>query len=234
MTPESNQNLQDLLLEHIGRYRISFLKVMEKIYGGVGDVAGAIRALKEANLIKSLGKAQGFGSALGNHTAYQLTRIGVPQAAVSKKRAKPLDAQTLEPSFRVLWLCCMGATRFARLDERHLKKLLGTPLSARCSAYCMEIEGDRRIYRIRLVSAESTDESALRETRKDLLRCAEDPILKARLKPGQYGNILAVSKPERRKRLQEMIEAKGLRHLGHVRVELVPDLNQIAEVMRDR
>jgi len=234
VTPNTNENLPDLLLEHIGRYRISFLKVMEEVYGDQGDVAGAIRALKRDNLVKPLGKTEGFGSALGNHTAYQLTKTGTARAGVTERRAKPLDDKTLEPSFRVLWLCCMGKERFARLGELQLKLLFDSPLGAKNNPYCMEIDGKRRIYRIRLLSAASTDEYALRETRKDLLECAEAPKLKDFVECGRYGNILVVSKPERRKRLEERIGVQGLKNLGHVRVALVPDLNQIAEVMRDR
>lgn len=232
MTPNTNEKLSDLLLEHIGRYRISFLKVMEKIYGGQGDVAGAVQALKKAKLIKPLGKNEGFGSALGNHTAYQLTKIGTARSGVPDKRSKGLTEKTLEPSFRVLWLCCMGEERFARLDEPQLQELFDSPLGARCNNYCIEIGGKRRVYRIRLLGADSTDEYALRETRKDLLECAEVPILKDFVEHGRYGNILVVSKPERLKRLEDRIGAQGLKKLGHVRVALVPDLNEIGEAFR--
>lgn len=233
MTPNTNENLPDLLLEHIGRYRISFSKVMEKVFDGQGDVAGAVRALKEAKLIKPLGKLEGFGSALGNHIAYQLTTTGAARTGITTKRTKKLNEITLEHSFRVLWLCCMGKDRFAQLSECHLLKLFENPLGVKNSSYCIEIEGKRRVYRIRLLGTNSDDAYALRETRKDLLECADVPILKDFVEHGRYGNILLVSKPERRKRLEERIGVQGLKNLGHVRVALVPDLNQIKEAMRD-
>ncbi len=234
VTPNANEKLSELLLEHIGRYRISFLKVMEKVYGGQGAVAGAVQALEEANLIKPLGKKEGFGSALANHTAYQLTTTGAARIGITERRAKKLTENTLEPSFRVLWLCCMGEERFARLGEAQLKELFNSPLGAKCNNYCIEIGGNRRVYRIRLLSAESTDERILRETRKDLLECAEVPILKDFVEHGRYGNLLVVSKPERCKRLEERISKQGLRNLGQVRVALVPDLNGIGGAFRAR
>lgn len=229
----TNETLPDLVLEHIGRYRISFMNVMDKVFDGQGDVVGAIRQLKAAKHIKPLGRAEGYGTVLGGFTAYQLSPQGAAHAGFTVKRAKKLNENTLELSFRVLWLCCMSKDRFARLDEHHVTKLFDHPLKSKDCPYCIETSGKRRVYRIRLLGADSADDYALRETRKDLLECAEIPVLKDFVEHGRFGTILVVSKPERRKRLEERIQAQKLKDLGHVRVALVPDLNQIKEVLRD-
>ena len=228
----AEQTLADLALEHIGRYRISFQKVLERVFDGQGDVAGAVRALKTAKHVKSLGRAEGYGSVLGGYTAYQLTPQGAARAGVSVKRAKKLNENSLESSFRVLWLCCMGKDRFARLDEPHLLKLVEHPLKAKDSPYCIETHGKRRIYRVRLLGLHSDDGYALRETRKDLQDCAAMPVLKEFVEHGRYGNLLVVSKPERRKRLEDRIQASQLKRFGHVRVAEAPDLNEIGEALR--
>lgn len=233
VTKQGHEMLAELVLEHISRYRISFPKVMAKVFEGQGNVSGAVRGLKKEKLIKPLGRDQGFGSVLGQLTAYQITPQGATRVGVTPKRSNELNEKTLEHSFRVLWLCCMGETRFSRLRESHLIKLLGSPLGARNNSYCMEMAGKRRIYRIRLLSAQSKNDHILRETRKDLLECADVPVLKDFVSQGHYGNILVVSRPERRKQLEERIGAQGLKKLGHVRVVQVPDLNEIGGAFRD-
>lgn len=230
---DSTLDLGALILEHIGRYRISFLPVMERVYGGLGNVKGAVQKLQKAGLVTARGRDAGYGSLLGGYTAYQVTAKGAKQAGVTVKRAKPLGETELEISFRNLWLCCMGNPRYRFLEERHLVQLFKHPLKSRTVHYCMELDGENRVYRIRLIGQESDDEYALRETRKDLAECGGLPIVKEFCEHGRYGNLLVVSKPERRRRLEERINKQGLKTLGHVRVALVPDLAEIKGVFSD-
>jgi len=229
---ESTHDLGALILEHIGRYRISFLPVMERVYGGLGNVKGAVQKLQKAGLITARGSKAGYGSILGGYTAYQVTAKGATQAGFTVKRAKKLEENALEISFRILWLCCMGNPRYRRLEEIHLKQLFDAPLTKN-GYYCMEMEGDHRVYRIRLLGQDSKDDHALRETRDDLMECGKLPILKEFCQHGRYGNLLVVSKPERRRRLEERINKQGLKTLGHVRVALVPDLAEIKGAFND-
>lgn len=233
MTNGAEKTLPDLMAEHIGRYRISFLKIMQKVFDGRGDVSAALRDLRSRNLVKSLGRAEGYGSILGGHTAYQLTPQGAAHAGFSPKRAKKLNENSLELSFRVLWLCCMSSDRYSRLEENHLITLFDHPLKAKDCPYCIEIAGKRRVYRIRLLGAHSDDGYALRETRKDLLECAEIPAVGEYVEHARYGNLLVVSKPERKKRLEERVQALKLKRLGHVRIAVTPDLNEIGVALRD-
>ncbi len=226
-------DLRALILEHIGRYRISFLPVMERVFAGLGDVKGTVQKLQKAGLITALGRTAGYGSIFGGYTAYQTTAKGAKQAGFTVKRAKKLEENALEISFRILWLCCMGKPRYRRLEERHLVQLFGHPLKSKNGYYCMEMKGERRVYRIRLIGQESDDEYALRETRKDLVECGELPILKEFCQHARYGNLLVVSKPERRRRLEERVNKQGLKQLGHVRVAQVPDLAEIGGAFRD-
>lgn len=223
---ESTLDLGALILDHIGRYRISFLPVMERVYGGLGNVKGTVQKLQKAGLITARGSKAGYGSILGGYTAYQTTAKGATQAGFTVKRAAILQDSKLEISFRILWLCCMGKPRYSRLEERHLMQLFKVPLT-RNGYYCMEAEGEHRVYRIRLLGQEAKDDYALRETREDLMECGKLPILKEFCEHGRYGNLLVVSKPERRRRLEERINKQGLKTLGHVRVALVPDLAEI-------
>lgn len=225
--------LDELLLEHIGRYRISFPKIMQKVFDGQGDVSATLRTLTKDNSIKSLGTREGYGNVLGGHTAYQLTAQGAARVGMSNKRAKKLNENTLEQSFRVLWLCCMGDAQFSCLMEKHLLQLFGSELGARNNAYCIERNGKRRVYKIRLLGLKSKDAYALRETEKDLLESADTPGLKEFVEHGRYGNLIVVSQPEHRKRLEENIRKRKLCELGHVRTALVPDLNEIREALND-
>lgn len=222
-----------LILEHIGRYRISFLPVMERVYGGLGNVKGTVQKLQKAGLVTARGRKAGYGSILGGYTAYQVTAKGATQAGFTVKRAALLKDNKLEISFRILWLCCMGNPRYRRLEERHLKQLFDAPLTKN-GYYCMEMEGEHRVYRIRLLGQESKDDYALKETRDDLMECGTLPILKEFCEHSRYGNLLVVSKPERRRRLEERINKQGLKTLGHVRVALVPDLAEIKGAFGDR
>ncbi len=231
---ESTLDLGALILEHIGRYRISFLPVMERVYGGLGNVKGTVQKLQKAGLITARGRDAGYGSLLGGYTAYQVTAKGARQAGHTEKRAKELNENGLEISFRVLWLCCMGTPRYRQLEEMHLKQLFGHPLKSKFCPYAMEMDGENRVYRIRLLGQDSKDDHALRETREDLMECGKLPILKEFCEHGRYGNLLVVSKPERRRRLEERINKQGLKTLGHVRVALVPDLAEIKGAFGDR
>jgi len=226
-------DLGALILEHIGRYRISFLPVMERVYSGLGNVKGIVQKLQKAGLVTARGSKAGYGSILGGYTAYQVTAKGATQAGFTVKRAKKLEENALEISFRILWLCCMGNPRYSRLEERHLEQLFNDPLT-RNGYYCMETEGDHRVYRIRLLGQDSKDDHALKETRNDLIACGERPILKEFCQHGRYGNLLVVSKPERRRRLEERINKQGLKALGHVRVALVPDLAEMKGIFNER
>ena len=229
---ENTLDLGALILEHIGRYRISFLPVMERVYGGLGNVKGAVQKLQKAGLITARGPKSGYGSILGGYTAYQVTAKGATQAGFTVKRAVLLKDNKLEISFRILWLCCMSDPRYRRLEESHLKQLFNDPLT-RNGYYCMEMDGHHRIYRIRLLGQDSKDDHALRETREDLMECGKRPILNEFCQYGRYGNLLVVSKPERRRRLEERINKQGLKEFGHVRVALVPDLAEIKGVFND-
>lgn len=230
---ERTLDLGSLILEHIGRYRISFLPVMERVYGGLGNVKGTIQKLQKAGLITARGREAGYGSILGGYTAYQVTAKGAKQIGVTVKRAKLLSETELEISFRILWLCCMGNPRYRFLEERHLVQLFNHPLKSRTVHYCMEMEREHRVYRIRLIGQESDDDYALSQIRKDLTECGELPIVKEFCQYGRYGNLLVVSKPERRRRLEERVNKQGLKELGHVRVAQVPDLNEIGGAFRD-
>jgi len=229
----STLDLGALVLEHIGRYRISFLPVMERVFAGLGDVKGTVQKFQKAGLITALGRTAGFGSILGGFTAYQLTAKGANQVGYTEKRAKKLNENGLEISFRVLWLCCMGTIRYRRLEETHLMQLFGHPLKSKNGNYCMELDGESRVYRIRLLGQESKDEYVLRETRKDLTECGGLPLVKEFCQHGRYGNLLVVSKPERRRRLEERVNKQGLKLLGHVRVAQVPDLAEIKGAFGD-
>ena len=225
-------DLGALILEHIGRYRISFLPVMERVYADLGNVRGTVRKLQKAGLITALGPKAGYASIFGGYTAYQTTAKGATQAGFTVKRAAKLQDNKLEISFRILWLCCMGDPRYRRLEERHLVQLFKDPLTKN-GYYCMEMEGERRVYRIRLIGQQSKDDHALKETRDDLMKCSELPVLKEFCQHGRYGNLLVVSKPERRRRLEERVNKQGLKQLGHVRVALVPDLAEIKGAFGD-
>lgn len=234
---QADEMLPNLLLEHIGRFRISFAKVMERVFDGQGDIAGAIRTLKEAKRIKSLGRSEGYGTVFGGYTAYQITPQGAAHAGFSVRRSKTFSPTALESHFRVLWLCCMGEDRFARLEEHHVRKLFDHPLNSKDCPYCMEI-GDmrriRRVYRVRLLGADSADDYAIRDTRNDMQEYGALPVVKDFVEHGRFGTMLVVSMPERRKRLEERLQAERLKECGHVRIAQVPDLNQIKEVLRDR
>lgn len=225
-------DLATLILEHIGRYRLSFLPVMDRVFADVGNVRGTVGQLQKEGLIAARGRAEGYGSILGGYTAYQITAKGAKQAGFTGKRSKKLNENGLEISFRILWLCCMGAVRYRRLEDRHLVQLFGDPLKSKNCPYCMELEGTR-IYRIRLLGQESDDEYALRETRKDLIACGDKPVVSEFCQHGRYGNLLVVSKPERRRRLEERLNKQGLKELGHVRVAQVPDLAEIKGAFGD-
>ncbi len=232
VNPTQQLDLRDLVLEHIGRYRISFLPVLERVFGEVGSVRSVIHALKNDGLLRSYGTDDGYRSLLGGYTAYQLTVPGAAQVGVSPKRAKRLNENALESSFRLLWLCCMVERRYARLSEEHLVKLFDSPLNSKDCPYCIELNGKRTVYRIRLLGEHSDDGYALRQARKDLVAATETPALGEFVKHGRYGNLLVVSKPERRKRLEERVKARKLKSLGHVRIEIAPDLAQLKEAFR--
>lgn len=229
---QQDPELRNLILEHIGRYRISFLPTLERVFGELGSVRSEIVSLKKSGLIKTCGPNDGYGSILGGYTAYQLTPKGTTHAGVSRKRSKKLNENALEASFRLLWLCCMNKRRYARLEEVHLTQLFGHPLKSKDCPYCIEAKGKRTVYRVRFLGENSNDDNALLETRHDLIAASKIDTVDEFVRHRRYGNLLAVSKSERRKRIEDRIRKKSLKSLGTVRVEIVPDLAELREAFR--
>ena len=232
MVTQHQPELRELILEHIARYRITFQPTLERVFGEFGSIRSEIASLKRDGLIKALGPKNGYRSLLGGYTAYQLTPIGAKAIGASPKRAKKLNENALESSFRLLWLCCMSKRRYSHLTQAHVTKLFENPLKSKDCPYCIEPTGKRTVYLVRLLGERSEDDYALRETRKDLVAVSKIATARDFVEHGRYGNLIAVSKPERKKRIEERVKARSLKDLGRVRIEIVPDLAEIKDAFR--
>ena len=76
VTEGTELDLKELILDHIGRYRLSFLPVMQRVYGELGNVSPVVRQLQKDGLIVARNKNNGYGSILGGYTGYQITVKG--------------------------------------------------------------------------------------------------------------------------------------------------------------
>lgn len=243
---DSKTDLPALLLEHIGRYRVSFKPLMNRVYGHLGDVEKALNKLQRDRLVVALTSGKipqnskkqkesvSYTSIFGKVVPYQVTAKGAEKTGKTPHRAKKLAVSNLEISCRVVWVCCMGETRYSLLEEFHLEQLVGDPLRSRYCPYVLELGGKKRLYLVRLIGQNSKNAYALGKTQEDLLACSDIPGVREFCEHGRYGNLLVVSKPERRKLLEQEINRNGLKELGHVRVAMAPDLAEMREALSDR
>ncbi|MBI1349407.1 hypothetical protein GC163_24335 [bacterium] len=199
-------DLDDLdytLLEHIGRYRISFRCVMERLFSPGSSLSSRLKKLKTAKLIANGQEGK------SDFAAWHLTLSGTRVAAVPKDRAEILKRErSLPEAFKILWLCCIAEPTLTRLDDAHVAQILGDQVITRNRFYCANIE-DYRLWRIHVPSDRTSVESVLTKIRLDYGEVRALPLAANLLKARKYGSMILVTKPQRANRFKLHLRESG-------------------------
>src|SRR5687768_9356458 len=102
--------LNDMILDHTGRYTITLKKIIETLYQDQGNPSGALSRLISEGLLQRV--SNGLD---GNYSYYQLTQKGAKTRNFPVNRAREKEAKGLSQDLAALWFSCMGEHRRKRL-----------------------------------------------------------------------------------------------------------------------
>ena len=204
------------LLEHVGRYRISFRCIMERLFGQNSSPTPHIKKLARAKLIAS---DQGGKS---EYAVWHLTYSGCRAAGVPKDRAEVLQRErSLPEAFKVLWLCCVHEPKLTRLDDAHVRGLLGDDITTRNRVYCADTD-DYRLWRVHIPSDRTAVESVLKNIREDYRALKKLPGSEKFFRTRRYGSLILVTKEQRANRFKLHLKECDLHKTGPVKNAVVP------------
>lgn len=209
--------LEQRILEHTGRYRISYAPLMARLLNQGQSVDAALQALRKDNLLATVRPSQ------TDHTVYHLTLKGTRITGVPKDRAEVLKrASALDSAFRMLCFCCLSEPRRSRMDQSHVHQLLGGDVDTKNRFYCIGTGSEANVYRVHLPSDRSSDKAAFNAIRDDFAAAASSPLIAPLLKARRYANIILVTKESRAKRIRLLLRAHDISQLGRVELHVAP------------
>src|SRR5262245_34113663 len=151
-----------LILEHIGRYRLTLREVLRVAFA-IANPGNVLQRLRNAGLVR---ERTGLP---GRLSYYQLTEAGAGDG-IPLERTKPLGERALGYHLAVLTFCFFGRDRRRRLERYELEHLFGaeTPLVDQV-AYCLDPEGvtPRRLWRIYAPGPRTTSGKVLKTLRAE-------------------------------------------------------------------
>lgn len=215
-----------LILQHVGRFRISIRPAIEKLYFDGKSCDNVLQRLR------SEGRLQNHRLGRTGISYYQLTRSQArsPQTLVPENRALPLSAGPLHESLAVLWFCCLSKYPAERLEGEDLKRLFGKTYY---DPHCLHVGqgGRQQVLRLDIPGSTSGDEYPVRKlvsTFEELVS-GKDPDLWEWVKSGDFGFTILVETKERKARLEALLAKEKLP--GFISVQTAPSQITIKEAL---
>lgn len=223
---------QRAVLEHLGRYRLSFKEIVSALYFDGADPQKTLDLLREQKLVETL---KGFH---GNRTAYVLARPGAATLGTSRRRADNLGSEALPANLAVLAFCTLLGRARIRLNEDELPELFGdVPPPGRF--HCLE-RGSRatRIYHVYTPGDSTRVSDIIARTRAHIAEVRKLPPFEPWLRHELYSHAILVDNLDRAATLNAAIDDSGsdgqpLRTLSHIQVECVPGITNLEEALRE-
>jgi hypothetical protein len=143
----SSGEVEELIVEHIGRYRLSIVPVIAKLFfnNDAKQAQEVLRDLKRRGLVQAHGRL--FN---GGYSSFQLTVESCEKLRLSKHRAAEIKGQALVRNLAVLWFATMKGAKRARLPDDVLPP--GCPIPPGEAPHVIEVIAPERarIYRLQV------------------------------------------------------------------------------------
>lgn len=207
------------MLEHIGRYRISVLRVIAELFfaGDESRASGALGKLQRAEKIQIRAKK------IDNlYSYYQLTKLSCEELGFSIDRAKALAELPLERDLGVLWFTTMNSRK--RAKARSLPAAVETVAGNTPHVIELLSEAKGRFLHVQVPAADKDHRYPLKRIQAviDQLQSTDDGD--ALLRKGVYGFAILVHHEERRQKFEQAFK-KAARKLPKklvLHIEVVP------------
>jgi hypothetical protein len=224
------------VLEHIGRYRLTFQEVVahlfcegkspQKLLDGLRlPRTGSMHTMPDEPLVEV---RTGYG---GNRRAYKLTVAGTRAARLHIGRAKDLGSESLPTHLAILGFCCMRGERRVLLEKSELAALFGprTP-KGRYHAVAKTPAGNR-VIRLSVPAGTTGVSDTVTRVEESLEELGEDPLFKPWLHGGLYAFAVLVETVEHAEALRRAFAKCPVlqRHASAILVEVVPGPTTLEE-----
>ncbi|TWT44356.1 hypothetical protein RAS1_07700 [Phycisphaerae bacterium RAS1] len=236
MKSGERQDLGRQILDHIGRYRLTFQEILGALFFDGGNPQKTLNELRNDGLIES---QPGFG---GNRRAYKLTGKGVATAKARRRAADHLGSEALETTVAILSFCFLKQRSRVLLLPKERDDLLGTPEKAKIGRYhCLECGVHAKcVHHIYAPETVTSAGDMLTQTRAHLNRAFAVPELAPWLQHRRYVHTVLVEQPSLEADFNALLDEsefdehdrRPIRDVALIRVERVPMQSGLEEALR--
>ncbi len=222
--------LQRRVLEHIGRYRLTFQEVVSALFCGGGNPQKVLTQLRDQGL---LGIQKGFG---GNRAAYILTPLGAAALGVSRRRADTLGPEAMPVHLAILSFCTLCQRARVRLMESEAQDLLGATPPGRYHAAEYGRQA-HRVYDLYVPGPATALIDVISRTRAHIQRVRDIAELQPWINHEMYVHAILVETDGRRAEIEAalddaVIDDCPLREAGAALAVQVPGIAELEEALR--
>lgn len=236
MKSGERQGLDRQILEHIGRYRLTFQEILSVLFFDGGSPQKVLNGLQaDPGLVES----RPFGK--GNRRAYKLTKQGRASIAARRRASDELGSQSFETSVAILAFCFLKQRSRVLLLPKERNELLGTPEKAPVGLYhCLESGAHAKcVHHIYAPDVGTSPQDVLKQTRDHLKKALAVPELAPWIRHGRYVHTILVERPNREADVKALLDESEfdehdrrlIREVAPVRVELVPMIPNLEEAL---
>lgn len=219
----------DLILSHIGLYRLSLRRTLERLFFN-GKAVACDNVLRR--LIAD-GRVQCVKGLPHRISYYQLTRAEALRRGLPPNRAGRLRAQALQQHLGVLWFCCMGPTPRVRLEPSQLERInAGLPAWPQV-CHCAERGDKPTLYRVVVLGPQARPFDLLARLSKQLSAEQDHPELGALARTGFRAVAILADQPARVAAIEAAIKRRRLRDLSPTIVEFAPSVQTLASALHE-
>jgi hypothetical protein len=229
MIPPTRDNL---ILDHIGLYRLTFRRTLERLFFEGASSGNVIQRLLDD------GRIQARSGLPGRVRYYQLSPAEAATRGVPIARTRPLRSQALHQAIATLWHCCMESPRRIRLEPAELAALIEGFPKAPQAAHCLDTrevrdgEKSHRVQRLEVVGARTGVTGLVQRLAGRIHEARRHSALGPWVQSRRYGYVVLVDAPQRRALIQKAIQKAGLHDLASVAVAFAPTPITVVHALR--
>lgn len=214
-----------LITEHIGRYRISLRHIIEQLFFDGKNAGNVIQRMIKNEVLHSR-------TGLPNRLRYyQLTTTEARNQSVPVNRCKPFAAQALNVHLGILWYCCAYETKRHRIETKVLK---GQFENYPRGPHCVEkTEEGHKLSHIRICTAETEETNLIRRLREDVRDAYEHKELIDPIRAGQYGFVVLVETKSRIKSLKRSLAQQDFAEDADIEVAFAPSHQTLHQALKE-
>lgn len=234
MSSGEQQQLDQKILEHLARYRLSFQEILSALF-----FDGA-RPQKTLNELKARGLITTQGGFEGNRRGYKLTKEGRSAISARRRAADNLGSMSQDKSLAILAFCFLKQRSRILLQSKEWKSLIGAD-AKKGHHHCIENGGHATcIHHVYVPGVGTPVDDVLRQTREHIPASLAVTELAPWLKERLYIHTILVDRPNREADLNALLDEatldefdqRPIRKVARIHVERVPMHSSLEEALR--